>query len=588
MKTKLYFAPRTTRYALVVALLSTFTTFYVAQPSTAFAQGTAFTYQGRLQNNGSPANGLYDLKFIVWDAPTNGNLVAGPLTNSATGASNGLFTVTLDFGSGVFTGPARWLELDVRTNGSGAFTTLLPRQQLLPTPYAIMANSASNLLGTLPAAQLSGTIPATNLTGTVSLAQLPAAVLTNNSTSIILSGTFSGNGAGLTGVPGSVSWQNVTGTSQQAQPNTGYLANNAAQVTITLPTAPNLGDIVLVSGVGAGGWMIAQNAGQCIQAGQFGAWYTNWNSLMTNWTASGPYGGGIWYTIACSADGMKLATAVYSYTAGIYTSTNFGGTWTLTSAPVDTNWYCIASSADGNKLVAVIHGGGIFTSTNSGGTWTQTSAISTNWSCIASSADGTKLVATADGLGASGGGIFISTNSGLTWTQTSAPNTNWVAIASSADGTKLAAIAETSMTIGGGIFTSTNSGLIWTQTSAPTTNWMAIASSADGTKLAAVAGLANNGQVYLSANSGVTWTQTSAPIIPEQGLRCIVSSADGTRLAAGAFEGPIWTADAPIQSTTTPGTAGYMSGGQYSALELQYIGNGQFMPLSYVGTISAY
>jgi hypothetical protein len=55
-----------------------------------------------------------------------------------------------------------------------------------------MANSASNLLGALPAQQLSGTIP---------LAQLPSAVVTNNdSANVTLSGTFSGNGAGLTNV----------------------------------------------------------------------------------------------------------------------------------------------------------------------------------------------------------------------------------------------------------------------------------------------------------------------------------------------------------------------------------------------------
>jgi len=51
MKTKLTLIKR----AALLVSLSTFTTFYVAQPSTALAQGTAFTYQGQLQNNGSPA-----------------------------------------------------------------------------------------------------------------------------------------------------------------------------------------------------------------------------------------------------------------------------------------------------------------------------------------------------------------------------------------------------------------------------------------------------------------------------------------------------------------------------------------------------
>jgi hypothetical protein len=47
-------------------------------------------------------------------------------------------------------------------------------------------------------------------------------------------------------------------------------------------------------------------------------------------------------------------------------------------------------------------------------------------------------------------------------------------------------------------------------------------------------------------------------------------------------------AQAAIQTTTTPGTAGYLAGGPNSAIELQYIGNGQFMPLNYVGAISAH
>jgi hypothetical protein len=147
---------RTIAKWLPVLALATFS----LSTATAFAQGTAFNYQGRLLNtNGSPATGFYDLQFTVWDALTSGSVVAGPMVNSATSVTtNGLFSVTLDFGNGVFTGPARWLEVDVRTNGSGAFTTLQPRQPILPTPYTILANTASNLLGILPAAQLSGSV----------------------------------------------------------------------------------------------------------------------------------------------------------------------------------------------------------------------------------------------------------------------------------------------------------------------------------------------------------------------------------------------------------------------------------------------
>jgi len=145
--------------------------------STAFAQGTAFTYQGRLNTVGGAASGSYDLTFTVYGS-TNllDTSVAGPLTNSAVAVSNGLFTVTLDFGGGVFSGDPRWLEIGVRTNGNGTFSTLSPRQALLPAPYAI---AAGNLIGSLPAAQLSG-------------------VYTNGVTFNNPSNSFAGNGGGLT------------------------------------------------------------------------------------------------------------------------------------------------------------------------------------------------------------------------------------------------------------------------------------------------------------------------------------------------------------------------------------------------------
>src|ERR1035437_8315573 len=75
----------------------------------AAAQGTAFTYNGNLSDGGNPANASYDLQFTLYDAGTKGN-VFGSLTNTATAVSNGLFLVTLDFGS-VFNGSNYWLEI---------------------------------------------------------------------------------------------------------------------------------------------------------------------------------------------------------------------------------------------------------------------------------------------------------------------------------------------------------------------------------------------------------------------------------------------------------------------------------------------
>jgi hypothetical protein len=151
--------------------------------SQAAGQGTAFTYQGQLQDSGAPANGTYDLTFSLFTVPTGGTLAAGYLTNAATGVSNGLFTVVLDFGPGVFNGTAYWLQIGVRTNGVGAFASLSPRQELTPTPYAIFAESAN-------AAGLSGAIPTASLSGTYG----GSVSFTNPADS------FAGNGSGLTNV----------------------------------------------------------------------------------------------------------------------------------------------------------------------------------------------------------------------------------------------------------------------------------------------------------------------------------------------------------------------------------------------------
>src|SRR5260221_13003605 len=148
MKTRL----RLSKRAALMLVLSTLN----AQLSTLLAQGTAFTYQGRLNSSGNPASGTYNLTFSLFNTNTTGVPAAGPVTNNTVNVTNGLFTVLIDFGSGVFTGTNYWLQIGVETNGAGSFSTLTPRQELTPAPYAIFAESvtASGISGTLTNGQL--------------------------------------------------------------------------------------------------------------------------------------------------------------------------------------------------------------------------------------------------------------------------------------------------------------------------------------------------------------------------------------------------------------------------------------------------
>ena len=115
---------------------------WLALAGLAHAQGTGFTFQGRLTDNGAPANGLYDFQFGLRDALAAGNAVGSTLNLNPVGVTNGLFTVTLDFGAGAFNGSARWIEVGARTNGSAsAHTVLAPRTPVSPVPYAMLANT---------------------------------------------------------------------------------------------------------------------------------------------------------------------------------------------------------------------------------------------------------------------------------------------------------------------------------------------------------------------------------------------------------------------------------------------------------------
>ncbi len=620
------------------------------------AQTTAFTYQGNLRQGAAAANGTYEMRFELFNAETGGQPQPqpSPVTLEFTVAGSnpvivtgGAFTVELSFGGDdAFTGADRWLEISVRQNATLPFTTLTPRQRITSSPYSIKSSNAeianalscalcvtdpqivnvngSKVTGTVAnaatAVNVSGIVPITN-GGTGSTTQnfvdLTTAQevsgdkkFTGTVSAVSPNGRFVGNGA--------LPWEVIAGTSQQAKSNTGYVVNNENEVTITLPTAPNVGDIVRISGAGTGGWKIAQNAGQTL--------------LLTNidpreWTQRAS--AQTWYAVASSADGVKLLAVSGS---DIYTSGDAGVNWTLratpaTASPVKTAvtpqlmpiqpgsfFRAVASSADGTKLVAVVGVGQIYTSVDSGVTWTARET-NRNWISAASSDDGTKLVAIAGG---NGGLIYTSTDSGVEWTPRGVSR-KWSAVASSSDGSKLIAAVSN-----GQLYTSTDSGANWTPTET-SRFWNAVASSSDGSKLVATdgeqaPGHSNGGRIYTSTDSGLTWTPRENVRLwrsiasSDGGARLVAvvqagqihistnsgvswfaresnrqwtsvaSSSDGTKLIAGAGESGITDYLYTLNLQTVPGGTGTLTSAQFGAIELQYIGGGRFTILSSGGT----
>jgi len=313
------------------------------------------------------------------------------------------------------------------------------------------------------------------------------------------------------------------------------------------------------------------------------------------WTQTGaPILG--WSSVACSADGRTLVAAGWVSSPGysvIYTSTNFGSTWSLADVQTSNPWAAVTSSADARRLAAATTTAGIYLSTNGGMNWTLSGAPSFGpngaWSSLACSADGMRLSAAVFAW-QFGGFIFSSTNAGATWTDSGLLNSfrsvivsadgnrmvcgacyqtshgtsegvylstnaggDWVlssgsicagCLASSADATKLFAATL------GAFEVSTNSGEEWTATVLPIQSWISLAASADGAKVVAVSQSAppyydNNGSIFTTSDYGVTWVSNAAP---PSAWQSVASSADGCRLFAAATGDGIYA----FQTTPSP------------------------------------
>ena len=115
-----------------------------------FGQSTSFSYQGHMDDSGSPANGTYDFEFLLFDQLIGGSQVGPTVTANNVEATDGAFSVLLDFGD-QFPGDPRWLEIRVRqasvpaANAQlGGFTILVPRQSIASVPYAIRSSSSAS------------------------------------------------------------------------------------------------------------------------------------------------------------------------------------------------------------------------------------------------------------------------------------------------------------------------------------------------------------------------------------------------------------------------------------------------------------
>lgn|GEM_PF-1185523 len=132
--------------ALVFVILSLAVAVGQSSVADAAQMGTAFTYQGRLIDANEPADGLYDLQFKLYNALVGGAQQGIINTVQDLDVIDGYFTVSLDFGSGIFDGSDRWLEIGVRAgelNDPNGYTLLSPRQQVMSTPYALYAASGT-------------------------------------------------------------------------------------------------------------------------------------------------------------------------------------------------------------------------------------------------------------------------------------------------------------------------------------------------------------------------------------------------------------------------------------------------------------
>jgi len=253
--------------------------FGLSQAAGAAPIGTVFTYQGRLIDANTPADGLYDLRFRLYDASVAGAQKGSTVVVSEVDVIDGCFTLGLDFGRAVFDGNNRWLEIGIRAgelNDPNGYTSVSPRQEVTPTPYALYAASGPGVPVPL---HLSG-----------------------SSADPIIKGLNTGSGDGISGESFGSSGHGVFGWAS----NTGNFTNYGGFFSAAGSNGSGVhGKATGSKGRGVEGW--ASNSGDYIN---YGGWFQ----------AAGTYGQGV-YGEATGGSGFGVIG--YASNSGAYT--NYGG-----------------------------------------------------------------------------------------------------------------------------------------------------------------------------------------------------------------------------------------------------------------------
>ena len=133
---------KTINNTLIMLLIAACTQTWVHAGS--IPVGTQFTYQGELIDNGSPANGIYDLNIQLYNSVSGGALIDTNVLADIE-VNNGLISGVLDFGDLPFSGEESYLQINVRPgNSTSAYEPLSPRQRINVTPYAIQSEFSEN------------------------------------------------------------------------------------------------------------------------------------------------------------------------------------------------------------------------------------------------------------------------------------------------------------------------------------------------------------------------------------------------------------------------------------------------------------